>query len=464
MNINKILNIPIIISIFIFIISINFSVFGQITLSYPKNRMVFQRNAQNIGHIYIEGTISGTADMLKARLTTLDGAGVAVIPNVITEWATISCVKDGVFSGAIFNQNAGWYNLEVQAFNLGLPVGVPTIIKVGVGEVFVIAGQSNATGLVPNRDPAIFNPTDDRINCVNIYDDTNQTPPEMVFSQLQSGSNIFPTGVTAWCWGVMGQQVANNWDVPVLFFNSATGNTNIFDWRASSYGAPNSPGGLTPYDQLKKVLINYLPKTGVRAILWHQGENDNGIFQTAYNLDSEIYFSNFKQIIKQSRVHFQHDLSWVIAKVSRVKNTTNSIVTNGQQMAIDSAGFNTFQGPLSDDIQPSENERDTGGVHFWGQGLIDLGNSWFSSVNNLSFITNSTPQLGNFNIIGCSSVKSGNWNDPMVWSNGRVPTATDDVIICASHLISLNDTGHVKTLNLIGELQFLNLNILKFGE
>jgi hypothetical protein len=37
----------------------------------------------------------------------------------------------------------------------------------------------------------------------------------------------------------------------------------------------------------------------------------------------------------------------------------------------------------------------------------------------------------------CVSVRSGDWNDPFVWSCGRVPTATHDVIIKTSHAIEL---------------------------
>jgi Carbohydrate esterase, sialic acid-specific acetylesterase len=437
--------------------------FSQISLTYPKNRMVFQRNAFNVANLYLEGTIIGQAEMVQARLSTLDQAGNPKIPLETSNWANIAAPQNGVFSGALFNQNAGWYSLEVRYLNQGQAIDTSAAIKVGVGEVFVIAGQSNATGQIPFRDPAIFAPTNDGVNCINLMDTLNTTPPEMVFSHLQSNSNISPIGVTAWCWGVFGEQVANNWNVPVLVFNTARGNTSIFDWRASANGGTDICG-CKPYDQLKKVLDNYTSKTGIRAILWHQGESDFGNFEGA-GLGPEVYKSNLKQVIDKSRADFQNNISWVVAKVSRVQDYTSARVTGGQQMIVDSANYNTYLGPLSDNIQPSAAERDVGGVHFWGQGLTDLGNSWFDSVNNYLFITNSTPQNGKFSIIGCSSKKSGNWADSTTWSGGRVPNLNDDVIISANTTVILNEIGHLKNLTLVGELQLGAAGgELKFGE
>ncbi len=423
--------------------------------------MVFQRNSQNMANIYIEGSINILADQIEARITTLDQTGQPIMPIQVTNWATIACPINGTFSGALFNQTAGWYNLEIRASNVGLPIDTTTAIKVGIGEVFVIAGQSNATGGIPQRDPTIYAPTDDRVNTINLFDSTSAILPEMNFSHLESSSFIAPIGVTAWCWGVFGQQISTNWNVPIMLFNTALGNTSVFDWSASARDTVDICR-CKPYLNLKKILTNYALKTGIRAVFWHQGENDNGNFGNI--LPPTIYFSNLKTVINKSRSDYQNNISWVIAKVSRVKNSVNTNVTDGQQLAVDSLNYNTYLGPLSDNIQPSEGERDTGGVHLWGQGLTDIGNSWFDSVNNANFLSNSTPQLGKFTITGCSSVKSGNWDDPTTWSGGRIPVPTDEVIICKGNIIYLNLIGHAKNISLNGELQMGTLGELKFGE
>ena len=55
-----------------------------------------------------------------------------------------------------------------------------------------------------------------------------------------------------------------------------------------------------------------------------------------------------------------------------------------------------------------------------------------------------------------SSAKTGNWNDPTVWSGGVVPVATDNVTIISPHVVSMNASGAVAniTVNSGGTLQF----------
>lgn len=428
--------------------------------------MVVQRNSLNKADIFIDGTFTGSANFVEARLTTLDLAGVPVVPAVVSPWKTISsCMPSNSFSGAIFGQDAGWYSLEIRAIS-SIDTMAITPIKVGIGEVFVVSGQSNACGINLNREPNnIFAPTDDRVNCFNFFDSTFAPTPEMEFSHLEKFSYIAPQGVTAWCWGAFGQAVASNWNVPVLLFNTAIGNTGIFQWRASANEEADpcatSPGTCMPYYYLKKTLENYVPKTGIRAILWHQGENDYGIFEGG-GFPPEYYYSNIKQVIDKTRSQYNAPISWVIAKVSRVDDHTSARVTDGQQMMIDELNYNCYLGPLSDNIQPSAAARDFN--HFWGQGLVDLGNSWFDSVNNANFIGNSTPQPARFTISGFSAVKSGDWNDPTVWSTGHVPTLNDDVVICSGQIINLSGVGHLKTLQNNGTLELGETAELKFGE
>ena len=45
-----------------------------------------------------------------------------------------------------------------------------------------------------------------------------------------------------------------------------------------------------------------------------------------------------------------------------------------------------------------------------------------------------------------TTVKSGNWNDPTVWSCGRVPTLNDEVYLGNGHIVSVNVTGYAKML------------------
>ncbi len=50
----------------------------------------------------------------------------------------------------------------------------------------------------------------------------------------------------------------------------------------------------------------------------------------------------------------------------------------------------------------------------------------------------------------CETMKSGNWDDVAVWKDGRVPTASDVVILNSNHLISIRTSARVKSLLLKG--------------
>lgn len=44
------------------------------------------------------------------------------------------------------------------------------------------------------------------------------------------------------------------------------------------------------------------------------------------------------------------------------------------------------------------------------------------------------------------TLKSGNWNDPSVWTCNRVPTLNDEVYLAEGHIINVNVTGYAKLI------------------
>ncbi len=383
--------------------------FSQIDLTMPINRMVYQRNKQNTATIYVAGSFSGQFEKIEARLTTLDGAGNAKSPIEQTAWATIvTNPTKSNFLAQMPNIKGGWYLLEVRAIQFGEQIGNFSTVKVGVGEVFSIAGQSNAQGEKADRQDYYYGAKDDRVNCINVFDmNSTGTLKYPVISHLESASFLAPAGKNSHCWGPLGDLITKNWDVPVIFFNAAVGGSGIFQWRA---GATYTTAEIDnsqfrfdftkgePYIHLEKTLKYYNSLMGIRAVLWHQGETDTGIFLENSGNTAEIYRDNLRQVIQISRNQTDKDISWMVAKASLLstngtfgQTVTSQRVISGQQMTIDLPNFNVFNGPDTDFIQPSAAERDNG-VHFWGQGLLDLANAWYSKINTANFINNSKPQ------------------------------------------------------------------------
>lgn len=365
---------------------------AQVQVSFPTTRAVLQRNNSNQATIRITGFYTSVVTRIEARLQARDGQGTS------NDWRTIqSSPSGGVYAGDLMG-NGGWYNLEVRGMNGDQQVGnVTTVERVGIGEVFIIAGQSNAQGVHQNAP----NPGNDRVNCVNyrypnIYP---EQPPTPVFSKLDNseGFTIAPIGIGSWCWGQLGDILVNRLNVPIMFFNAAFSGTAVQNWRQSApengtaYGIYNGQpySNNLPYSNLRVALQYYANMLGVRAVLWHQGEADN-LINTPFN----SYLFDLQTVIGQSRKEYSSNLSWVIARASYGDfiGLRDEAVIMGQNQVIANTP-NVFPGPDTDGIQVPRKRpplNDTEGLHFDYNGLVEVANAWNGSLND-AFFQNSTP-------------------------------------------------------------------------
>lgn len=377
-----------ILSLCLFLFSIN--TFAQISLSFPASRMVFQRNNDNLGFITILGSYTQSIDKVEARLIPVaDGLGVPM------DWLTIQeNPKAGYFSGRMPGFG-GWYNLEVRASKNHVVVQTLTVNKVGIGEVFVVVGQSNAAG-IPGNNP--LRATDDRVNAINFKntDILDPLPENLNFTHLEADVDIAPNGNTAWCYGELGDRLAKKLNVPILFFNAAELSVSVINWRESAEGKPtiNIFGGFLPkgipYTNLRNTLHYYGTLLGVRSMLWLQGETDNYPNQ----LSATDYASNLQTLIDITRAQFSGNLSWVVTRTSLTfEHPSNPQIIEGQNIVIGRAGNNVFPGPFTDDLQPNRPDF----VHFnnvgpGNMGLSVLAENWDKYLDNNFFIS-STPVM-----------------------------------------------------------------------
>ena len=365
---------------------------AQIQVSFPTSRAVFQRNQANQGTIQLTGYYTSAITRVEARLQARDGIGVS------TDWQLIQDnVSGGVYTGSLTGAG-GWYNLEVRGINSGQQVAVTTIERVGIGEVFIIAGQSNGQGVHQSAP----NPGNDLVNCVNYrYSDGGfpNDPITPVFTKLDNtpGFTVAPRGIGSWCWGELGDILVKRLRVPVMFFNAAFSGTSSQNWRDSApeggtaygyiFGDPYSPR--QPYINLKLALQFYTNSLGLRAVLWHQGEADNLL-----NIPENQYVENLKFVINQSRQDYNHNISWIVAKVTYGDfiGGVDPVIISAQDKVINSTG-NVFSGPNTDVIQVPRKRAplfDPDGLHFDYDGLVEVANAWNASMSD-AFFQASTP-------------------------------------------------------------------------
>src|SRR5579872_5843564 len=102
-----------------------------ITLQSPRDFQVFQRPSKTRGTILVAGHTGIGGDSIEARI-----AG---------DWQLIALDASGDFHGALSAAAGGWYEFELRVRKAGQTVASTRVPHVGIGEVFVIGGQSNAT-------------------------------------------------------------------------------------------------------------------------------------------------------------------------------------------------------------------------------------------------------------------------------------------------------------------------------
>jgi hypothetical protein len=239
---------------------------AQIQITFPKTRMVFQRNGGNEASLWIGGYYSLPFTRVQVRVEPMDG-------GTLVDWTTIQeNPKGGAFSGSV-TVKGGWYRLKVRGLQGEQYIEGGGVERIGVGEVFVIAGQSNSQGFDNYGGPGASN---DRVSCVNFGSGTDQSPfdpnfPE--FSHLDAGNRIFPRGYSAWCWGRLGDRLVSRLGVPVLFFNAGWTGSSSKNWRESADGIQTTeeytntekyPVG-QPYGNLRTALNYYVQTLGIRA-------------------------------------------------------------------------------------------------------------------------------------------------------------------------------------------------------
>lgn len=417
----------------IFVVSYSQAI-AQISITYPSSRAVFQRDNSNQATVYIAGYFTGLADVIEARFVKRSNGNVEVV-SPETGWTTISTAPIlNNFYGSIPVQG-GWYQLEVRSKKNGTVTHSTNVDRVGVGEVFIVAGQSNATG--SNELPAGPSAVDDRVNSVDFqnynpsgniilaYNDVRLPYP--IYSHLSSNTKMAPFGNNAWCWGKFGDHLVNELNVPVMIFNSGWTATSSKNWKETidiNHQTFNGfgyqfPAGL-PFGHLRLALNYYASILGVRAILWHQGESDN-----LESRSREDYRNNMRDVIAASRsLSEKADLAWVVARASRYTiDGTSRVWDPVIQAQNDLIGINgtdpsiymphVFQGPETDNywLPPYRHDQ----VHFSGEGFDFLGELWKNHTNN-HFFTNSTPYAAapphNIQITGDPNVMSFNLTAP----------------------------------------------------
>jgi len=333
-----------------------------VSLSFPPSRYLVQRSDANVGDIRIQGSLGASADAIQGRAVVMSGAN----SGVATEWQTlIDAPTAGLFSGTLSGVAAGgWYQIEVRSMRDGDPGPVSWIEKVGVGDIYITAGQSNSA----NYGSPNYTPSDDRV--------VSRSALSVPGWQLAQDPQPLADGSGASVWSRLGDLLVEELDIPVGFVAVGVGSTQAAEWLPAT----------SNYASRLKPAIQSFPASGFRAILWHQGESD-----AIATVSASLHAFRLNSIISQSRIDGAWTIPWYIAEASFHPNTNlaqEEPVVAGQRSAIygDPA---VFFGPSTDSfhLEDASGGKLADSVHFNAAGLNDHATQW------LAILTANTPRV-----------------------------------------------------------------------
>ncbi len=336
---------------------------GTIGLSHPTGHQVIQRGTSGSALVTLEGRFDTTESISTIEARAVARAGYA---GTTTDWIAIdSSPTGGAFSSAI-RVEGGWYDIEVRALDGATPIGTHAVENVGVGEMFICAGQSNSAnwGQVP------LQASDSRVSMTN---GTTWVPAKDPLPVANGPHPDAPTNSGS-PWTPLGDALVDEYDVPVGFLSVGWGGTEVAEWLP----------GTDHYARLETALKTLGPN-GARAVLWHQGEKDNRL-----DTPTATYADRLETIIATSRTAADgagYEIPWLVALTSYLASYgVDPAIIAGQQAVIDGDPF-VFVGSHTDDLLSGYRF----GSHFNAAGLVAHGEQWYDALVASNLLTTAAP-------------------------------------------------------------------------
>ncbi len=352
----------------------------------PMEKSVYQRNIKNVGAVRVSLQNLNQFKAIRLKVNDLE-----------SQWSleTLIDLKAGKNKlDTTIQLQGGWYSFGFEFLDEIEVKALEKIDHVGVGEVFLVAGQSNAQ----MEGPA---PVDDRVVAA-LFDGGREGRPDFI--------SLNTTEYKRWVWpsppgtsflGSLGDSLVSRLKVPVLFFNAAAGGTSTGDWWTSAvYNEP-------PYFYVDYMLHKFTFDLGLRGVLWMQGESNS--VNPGYNATSEIYRDEVFYMVQKMRdtLDFQQ-LSWVISLTSWNKAGADPEAgidpnpwelrkpTRDGQMLLVESDPDIFLGPDTDILEGLANSTlRSDGTHFTQEGFVLAGVLWNRALSD-DYFTQSVPYTGKF--------------------------------------------------------------------
>lgn len=348
---------------------------AAVTVTEPLDYQVIQRSSRTEGEVQVRGSVAG-AEAVPVEVETR----IVVAGQKDAAWTRLDARFEGAaFAGRRKAPAGGWHRLEVRALRDGRLVGSTVVEHVGIGEVFVVAGQSNSA----NHGEARQVPQTQRVSAFDGARWRMANDPQPGASG--KGGSFMPA---------FGDEMVRRFDVPVGIIACGIGATSVREWLPKGATFPNPPTIESRVEQLAdgswaskgaafEMLVSRMRSAGplgFRAVLWHQGESDANQKDPTRTLSGRLYREYLARVIHASAEGIGWTPPWFVAQVSyHVPGDESSPDLRAGQAALWKDGT-ALEGPDTDALKGELRERSGQGVHFSAKGLREHGMQWAQKV------------------------------------------------------------------------------------
>lgn len=344
---------------------------GEVALVSPQPHAVYQRSSRTRGQVLVEGTAPAGSVAVRVEFRGV-GPQLATPPAEPVELLVDPAT--GAFSQLLELAAGGWYAMDLSVRDQAdRETAALSLQPFGVGEVFVVAGQSNSTNSGQTR-------TRSSSGLVSAFSGSGWQPAHDPLPGTHDnavGGSFQPA---------LGDALAAHWGVPIGFASTGQGGSGIRHWQldyAPNFESNTFHNGLYPWTLHR---MRQLGTQGFRALLWHQGESNaaRGVSTDASKI--ETYSDALIRVLS----HWREDAGWAIpvltAQVSLwpMENAAygGDPFLRAAQERVWNLGFG-LPGPDTDQLGLEfRQDNSPSRVHFNAAGLRAHGELWMESLQD----------------------------------------------------------------------------------
>ena len=240
----------------------------------PVNNQFIARDDTGLGKIFYNGTQAGAPDTVFLKVYTTDtGSDVlyathrqALLGGAYAFTAPIAGGK--VTYKVVYGTTSG---------GLDTPVG-SAVTNLICGDAYIIQGQSNAVATDPGAESPAFS---------NVW---IRTYAAGAWGNASQAANAWQIGY----WGVaQALKLLTDHDMPICIMNGSVGGTRIDQHQPNPADHAVAGSLYSIYANLHTRLIAAKLTHGIRGVLWHQGEQDQGSGAPTGDYDYKTYHQYF---------------------------------------------------------------------------------------------------------------------------------------------------------------------------